>query len=757
MANELSVVGRRLPLKDAYEKVTGELKFAVDISLPGMLYGKILRSPYAHAKIVRIDVTRAQLLHGVEAVITYKDLPREEWIERSFNYRGPVLDERVRFAGDEVAAVAAKDKFTAEEALAQIEVEYEELPHVFDLEKAMEPDAPKVSPHGNVRQPSIYEWGNLEKGFAEADLIVEHKTKMGSQQVAPIGRNACIANWKGKKLTVWTSTQTPFQLRDELARFLKMLQNNVRVIGLPTGPSFGLWWSNNFHFITVFLAKQAGRPVKLELTQEESFATVKRRDTPVSYGKLGVKKDGSFTAIQFKHYFDNGAYGFKSNPYESVSDLWGGRTPHGRFEMYGVSTNLLTCGCMRGVGDISMTFCMEQLIDKAAEELKMDPLEIRLKNHIRTGETIRSRDRPYKAFGLAVPDIVLSSCGLDECIRKGAEAIGWKEKWKGWGKPTEVCGTRNRAVGMAVACHISGAKFLGCPSAIVRVNPDGSVNLLSGVGCMGQGAETTQAQIAAEELGVPFENITCVQGDTETCPWSPPTVGSINAHQTGMATQAAAADAKRQLCELASGELGADPADLDVKGGIIHVKGQLKKGIPITDVTSKIRPETLSPPSIIGRAWKNVPESPIAKLFMAHFVEIEVDTETGEVKIIKYVAAHDSGRIINPDICENQVSGGVLLGCGFGLVEGLIFDKETGRVLNHNFLDYKIFTALDTPDIESIFVDLIDPVGPFGVKGIGEATAAPAPTAVAQAIYNAIGVRLEVPITPEKILEALGK
>ncbi len=718
MIEELSVVGRRLPLKDAYEKVTGSLKFSIDVSLPGMLYAKILRSPYAHARIVRLDTTRAKSLPGVEAVVTYKDVPEEEWVESSFNYRGRVLDERVRFAGDEVAAVAAKDKCVAEEALNLIEVGYEELPHVFDVEKAMDPEAPKVSPAGNVRPPSVVEWGNVEKGFEEAQLIVEHKTRIGNQQHAAIGRNACIASWEGDKLTVWTATQTPFQLRDELARLLKMPQSMVRVIGLPTGPSFGLWWSNNFHFITVFLAKNAGKPVKLELTQEEVFATVKRRDTAVSYGKLGVKRDGSFTAIYFRHYFDNGAYGYKNNPYESVSDLWGGKTPHGKFEMYGISTNLLTGGCMRGVGDLAMGFCMEQLIDKAAEELGMDPLEIRLRNHIQAGDPIRSRARTYKVFGFPAPALLLSSSGLDQCLRKGAEAIAWKEQWKGWGKPSEVNGSKRRGLGMATAVHCSGSNLLGCPSVIIRINHDGSAHLFTGVGRMGQGAETTQVQIAAEELGIPVEDFVGTHGDTETCPWSPPTVASINAHQTGLATQAAAADAKRQLCELASQELAVGPEDLDIKNGLVYVKAQPERGIRITDVTAKIMPQFLSRPCIIGRAWSNVPPTPIAKMFMAHFAEVEVDTETGEVKILKYVAAHDSGRIINPDVCENQVSGGVLLGCGFGLTEDLIFDEKTGSILNPNYTDYKIFTALDAPDIEIIFADVIDPVGAFGAKGI---------------------------------------
>jgi len=753
---KLSVIGKRVPLEDAYEKVTGRTKFAVDISLPGMLNAKVLRSPYAHARIVKIDTSKAEALPGVEAVITHKDVPQEEWLEESLNYLGRVLDDRVRFVGDEVAAVAAIDVDTAEEALDLIEVEYEELPHVFDVEEAMKPDAPQVTPHGNVREPFVVEWGNIEQGFKEADLIVEHRTTMDAQQHAPVGLNACIASWEDGKLTIWTSTQTPFEVRDVMAGYLKMPISKVRVIGLPTGGSFGLFWLNNFHFLAVFLAKKAGKPVKLELTREETFSTVKRRDIPVTYVRLGVKKDGSFAAIHMRHYFDNGAYGFKHNPYEVTSSLWVRNARHGKFEMYGVSTNLYTAGCMRGVGDMSMGFCMEQAIDMAAEKLGIDPLEIRLKNHTRGGDPIYSDVPVYKMMGVPPPEQTLSSSGLDKCIKEGAKAIGWDEKWKGWGKPLEVKGSKRRAVGMAVSSHCAGQRYLGTPSVVVKVNQDGSVNLLTGVGRLGQGVETTQAQIAAEVLGVPVESIVGTHGDTETCPWGVATVASINTHQTGVATQAAAADAKRQICELASREFGAKPEDIDIKNGVVFVKGQPEKSIPLAELTAKTDPETATWPTIVGSAAKNIPHTPIARFYMAHFADVEVDTETGKVKILKYVAVHESGRIVNPSVCENQVVSGVLQGCGFALGERLIFDENTGQILNPNFVDYKILRALDMPDPEVRFVEEIDPVGAFGAKGLGEGTLCPCPATLAQAIYNATGAEFNtIPFTPETVFRAL--
>lgn len=751
---ELKVIGQRVPLLDAYEKVTGSFKYAVDISLPGMLVGKILRSPHPRARMLSIDVSKATALPGVVAILTPDDVPQEEWGERSFNHRGRVLNDQPRFLGDEIAAVAAVNEHVAEAALALIEIKWEVLPHVFGIMDATKPDAPQITPYGNVRS-SVVEDGDLDKGFKAADLIVEHETTMGNQSHAPLGRNGCVATWEGNKMTLWTGSQTPFQIRDELARILKVPQNRVRLVGMPTGASNGLWWACNFHFIAAFLSRKARRPVKIELTQEEAMATVKRRETPISWGRLGVKRDGTFTAIHFKHYFDNGAHGYKAYPFESVSDLWGRHRPAIRFEFYGVNTNTSNAGCMRGVGDLTMTFCTEPLIDKAAAELGMDPLEIRLKNHIVAGDPIHSQKNIYKRFNVPFPGEYLTSGGMDQCIQKGAAAFGWKNKWRGFGKPTSVNGNKIRAVGMACACHICGGRHLGGPSVIVKINHDGSINLLTGVGRMGQGVETTQAQIAAEELGVPLESITGTHGDSDVCPWSPSSVGSVNAHQTGMATKAAARDAKEQILLLAGREMGVPPGELDIKEGWIHVKAKPGKRIAFSEMTRKVHPDWLTPPYIVGRAAWNLPVGQIAKMFMTHFVEIEVDAETGVTKLLKIVAVHDSGRIINPSVCENQVSGGALIGSGFALTEDLVWDAKTGRVLNPNFADYKILNALDAPPMDIFFADVVDPVGPFGIKSIGEGATCPTPSAIGQAIYNAIGVRLNSPFTPERVLEAI--
>jgi CO/xanthine dehydrogenase Mo-binding subunit len=755
---KLSQVGRSVPLEDAYEKVTGQMDFTADLTPQGTLYAKILRSPFTHAKIVNINTDKAEALPGVEAILTYQDITNKEWMEESLNYLGPVLDDRVRFIGDDVAAVAAISEEIAEQALELIEVEYDELPSVLGLEEAMKPDAPQVCPHGNVREPTIVDWGDLEIGFKEADHIVEYQTTMEAQAHAPIGLNGCIAEWIGEKVTIWTCTQTPFAIRDVMAEYLEIPMNRVRVVGLAAGGSFGLWWLNNFHFLTVLLAKKARKTVKLILTREETFNAVKRRDIPKTTVKLGVKEDGVFTAIHMKHLFDNGAYGFKVNPYESISDLWHRHTQHGKFEFYGVSNNLLTSGCMRGVGDLTEAFCMEQVIDMAAEKIGMDPLEIRLKNHVRAGDPQRSDNFAFVAMKIPIPDIVLSSSGMEQCIKQGAEAIDWKNKWKGFGKPYSIDGSKRRAIGVGTASHVSGQRHLGSPAVFIKVYHDASVHILTGVGRCGQGVETTQAQIVAEELGIPAEMVKGVHGDTDACPWAQATVASTHAHITGLASRAAAADAKQKILKLAGTVINCDPSDIDIKNAIIFQISKPDNAIPITDVTNKILPAdgTLFGPTIIGASVNNVPVSPVARMYMAHFVEIEVDMETGKIKLLDYVAATDSGTIINPEVAENQIIGGVIQAAGLALSERLIFDENSGQILNPNFIDYKLLRAADLCEIKVIFVEEKDPVGAWGIKGIGEGVLAPVPAAINSALFNATGIHFNtLPLVPEKILTAI--
>jgi CO/xanthine dehydrogenase Mo-binding subunit len=764
MKDATSVVGKSLPLIDAYEKVTGRLKYAGDLpALHRMHYVKVLRSPYAHARIVSIDVSRAEALPGVSAVITHKDditgkrkTCGTPWVDPSFNFRGPMIAEEVCFVGDEVAAVSAIDEETAKQALQLIEVEYEELPAVFDLEEAMRPDAPQVRPWGpNCLNPSVFEWGDIEKGFADADHVIENRITMGNQQHAPLDRNACIANWEGDCLSIWTSTQALFWIRDAMTDFFDLSPNKVKIHSTPTGGSFGLWWGNNFMFIAAALARKARRPVRFVLTRDEVQTTVKRRERPLIDAKIGIMKDGTMVSQSYRHILDNGAYGNKFDPYQSVADIY--TTPNGRAEFIGVATNLLTAGCMRGVGDLTLAYAIEQTVDMAAEKIGMDPVQFRLKNHWKPGDICQTSQEVVFAKLLfnREPKVKLTSSGLAECITKGAEKFGWKEKWKGWGKPSSVDGTKVRGIGMGISTHISGLAFFGFNGITIKVNPDGTMVLTTGIGRMGQGGDTTQAMVAAEVLGVGLEDINVVDGSSEVCGHTMVTFGSNGMHMVARATKAAAEDAKRQLLEFAARHLEASPEDLEMKGRRIFVKGSPDQGMELKELMSTPIYQYLAPPEVIGRASQGVEFHEAGKMMIADFAEVEIDTRTAQMKIVKFLAYHDSGTIVNPAVCENQVAGGYYQSMGLCTTENLVFDEETGAILNPNFMDYKIMGPLDLPDPDINFEQVYDEHGPFGAKGIGEGVTCAVPIAVANAVYNAIGARLDLPITPAKILQAL--
>lgn len=764
MKIDTALVGKSLPLIDAYEKVTGKLKYAGDLpALQRMHYAKVLRSPYAHARVVHIDTRKAEALRGVSAVITHRDditgkkkTCSTPWVDPSFNFRGPMISQEVCYVGDEVAAVSAVDEQTAQEALGLIEVEYEELPAIFDLEESIKPGAPAVRPWGpNALDPSLFEWGDIEAGFAASDYIIENRVTIGNQQHAPLDRNSCIAAWEGERVSIWTSTQALFWIRDAVTDFFELSPNQVRVYSTPTGGSFGLWWGNNFMFLAIALARKARRPVRLTLTRNEVQTTVKRRERPLIDGKIGLKADGTLVSQSYRHLMDNGAYGNKWDPYQSVADIY--TTSHGRFEFVGVATNLLPAGCMRGVGDLTLAYAMEQTMDMAAEKIGMDPVEFRLKNHWKTGDICHTSQEVLFAKLLfnREPEVALTSSGLEECIRKGAELFQWKQKWKGWGQPSAVEGHKVRGVGMAISTHISGLAFFGFNGITIKVNPDGTVVLTTGIGRMGQGGETTQAMVAAEVLGIELGDVNVVDGDSEVCGHTMVTFGSNGMHMVARATQAAAQDAKRQLLEFAARHLEANAADLDLKDRRIFVKGTPEIGIGLKELMSKPIYEYLAAPEVIGRASLGVEFDKAGKMMMCDYAEVEIDTRSAQLRIVNFVACHDSGTIVNPAVCENQVAGGYCQSVGLSTTEHLVFDEETGAILNPNFMDYKIPGPLDMPDPTIYFADVYDEDGPFGAKGIGEGVTCAVPAAISSAVYNAIGVRLNPPITPDKIMRAL--
>jgi CO/xanthine dehydrogenase Mo-binding subunit len=416
---------------------------------------------------------------------------------------------------------------------------------------------------------------------------------------------------------------------------------------------------------------------------------------------------------------------------------------------------------MRGVGDVTLGAFVERLLDMVAIKLDMDPLEFRLKNHTRTGDellSMRSFLDEDQLSSLEEP-ICLSSDALHECMEKGAQAFGWKEKWKGWGKPYSIEGPKRLGAGMAAGVCVNGDDARGNVSALVRVHQDGSATLFCSMGRIGQGSETTQAQIAAETLGMSIYQIRVEGGDTLVTPWSHGSAASNTACRTGFATMSACLDAKSQILDIASKyHFGSDPGELDIKQDRIYQKSDPKKSIPLGEMLSEPIPDTFSPPVIIGRPVKSMPNSLAIRNYGVHFVGVEVDTDTGKISIIDYVAAQDSGTVLNPKVLENQVVGGAILSSGFALVESLAFDPQTGRILNPGFMDYKVFRAPDFPlQPTTILCEPYDPVGPYGVKGAGEVPANVPIPAISQAVYNAIGVWMDVPMTPQRVLSALGK
>ena len=770
MSEEFSVIGKRLPRLDAIEKVKGEAKFTSDIQLPQMLHAKFLRSPHAHARIVSIDTTKAEALPGVKVVLTHKNVPKVHpgIFEEKFEY---LLDETVHYAGEEVAAVAAVTKEIAEEALKLIEVEYGVLPAVFDKEEAMKPDAPLVRPElgSNLyRCPRTVggmlplEWGDVEKGFAEADYIVEGTYESPFQHPTSPEPRSVICQWIGDGLTCWASTQIPQGVREELAKCLGIPLSSVRVISTYSVGGYGFKQPDKIAVLAALLAKKTSRPVKAVFTREEDFIATHRRIDCKMYAKLGVKRNGKITALHTKVLENFGrdsvvncialAYG----AVDTCSMLY--QYQNSRFEGYLVITNIQDHGAMNGFGDPEPGFCIERLMDEAAEKIGMDPVEFRLKNCMRYGdkgmEIYPAIYGPVE-WGVVGPDID----SLPECIKRVAEKAQWKKKWKGWKRPVEVGGTKRRGMGIAIGMHTCFAR--PPDSSTVKMNRDGTADVFSSDPEIGQGLRTAMGQVVAEVLGLRYEDVNVLLSDTSITPYGPGVFGSRGTLGGVGAAYRAALDVKRQLFGITAGRLGVKPEELEAKGRRICVKGHPEKGIPIAEVCLagyQVTGSVVLPyPWIDERTGKRIAPVSVA----ATIAEVEVDTETGELNVLRLTSAHDCGRALNPTIVENQIDLSVTMANGWVRSEKLIIDKSTGMIINPNMLDYKVMTILDMPkmeDMQKILVEFPNPWGPFGAKGMSETgMTTPAP-AIANAIYNAIGVRIRGDhLTPERILEALGK
>ena len=738
MRGKFSVVGKRISKLDAVELATGKAEYLDDIELPGMLHVKMLGSPHAHANIKRINTCKAEKVPGVEKVVTLKDAPKIPF-NPGFYYMDPkdkyIFDKKVRFVGEAVAVVAAVSEDVAEEALDLIDVEYEKLPEVLDPEEAMLPGSAKI--HDVERNVAAYvtnEWGDIEKGFKEADHIFDDRYTTTRQVHAPIEPHACMASYKSGKLTIWSNTQIPFHVRSILAEIFGMPQNKIRVIAPFIGGGFGGKDEVILEPICTLLTLKTGKPVKLKLTRQEVFYLTTTRHPCIFELKTGVKNDGTLVARHIKAIVNTGAYASHG---PAVAGSMGTReiglfkSPNVKFEAHTVYTNSPVAGAFRGYGNPQHSFAVESQLDAIADKLGMDPVELRLKNIIKPGDLNPGTSNK------------LMSNDLKECIVRARKSIGWKQKLNNPGKDI----TKKRGVGIALLMHNTGAYpyIKEFSSAVVKLNDDGTVQILSGVVDIGQGIKTTVAQIVAEEIGTCFEKVSISPPDTEFVPVDRGTYASGSLYIGGEAARRAAADAKVQLLKKAAKMMRTKIVDLKVENGVISAKSKptVKKSIG----------EVVGEETIIGKAAYIPPSN--APVFGAQVVEVEVDTERGDIKILKLVYAHDVGRAINPTIVEGQIEGGAVMGLGYALTEDLVLDSK-GRPVNKNFTDYKLLHATDVPNIQPIIVESIEPTGPFAGKGVGEPSLVPTAPAVANAICRATGARIkELPLTSERVFKTL--
>ena len=710
---EFKFIGKPTARIDGRKIVTGQAKYTHDIRLRGMLAGKILRSPHAAAEVVSVDLGPAKSLPGVLAALQ-------------------LAEGKVRYAGQQVAAVAAVDEKTAERALDLIKVDYRVLPAVVDWEKARDPNAPEVRDgKPNVEKFNEAARGDVEKGFKEADVVIERTYRTNFEIHHPTETHGSVAAWDGDQLTVYDSTQNVHGVRDGLARALKIPAAKVTVIKNYMGGGFGSKLGLSEHTVVAArLAQDAGRPVKVVLSRRDNSLCVGYRPSSHQTYKGGVKKDGTLTALQLVNYASGGT-GYGDEVSEPAVDLY--RCPNLKVEEFTVFTNTGASRATRAPGHTQGMLGLEGFLDELAAAIDMDPLELRKKNY--TTKNQGDTGLPY------------STKGLDKCYEAGAGAIGWERRNR---RPGEGGGPVRRGIGMSSSIWWG----TGVPGTLADVvlYPDMSVEVVCGTQDLGTGTRTHMAVVAAETLGLEPKDITIKIGNSDY-PWAPGSGGSVTTPSVAPAVRDAALKAVERLKQVAARKLEAKPADIVMEGRTFAVQGSAGKSIAFADVYRELRRET-----VFHGERGGFPQDQYAfNTFGAHFAEVEVDCETGKVRVLKYVAAHDSGRIINRQTAESQVIGAVTQGLSAGLFEERVMDSNLGYPVNTNLRDYKIATSLDMPEITTIFVDVVDDrLNNLGAKGLGEPPRIPSSAAIANAVYNAIGVHVaEIPMTPKRVLEAL--
>lgn len=727
----LSVVGHPYPRLEGREKVSGRAIYASDIRLPGQLYGKVLRSPYPHARITRLDVSGAEAVPGVHAVLSMLNAPPIGWYQE-----GQLFESTVRLVGDEVAAVAAESEEQAEDALRLIEVAYEPLPFVTTIAAALAPDAPKVHESGNIAgEPVIYERGDPEAGLRQADVVIDERYETPCALHNALEAHGGTAFWDGDQLTLWDSTQAVFVVREEVARAVGLPEHRVRVIKHHMGGGFGakqIAWKVDV--IASLLSKLAGRPVQLILDREAENLVSGNRNPTRQRVRLGARRDGTLTAIVAEIAQAAGAYrtgGEASDVSGTYQSLY--RCPNVRTEQTAVYINAGPAVAFRAPGFVEGAAALEQAMDELARALEIDPVELRRRNY---SEVDQPSGKPY-----TLPE------GLRLSYDRVTEAFGWQDR----PRPSSS-GTKRRGTGFAAHDWVGGGGH-DPGYAWIEMNADGTVEVITGTQDIGTGTRTGLAQIAAEELGLPLEQITLRLGDTGVGPYSPVSSGSATQATIGPAVRAAAVDLKRQVLDVAAALLEVSAVRLSIEDGKVLVDGDPERAVALSEVTEKIAPHMLQ---ARGCRAPN-PEDKAVRTFGAQCVEVEVDTETGTIDILRLATSHDCGRIVNPTMVDSQVIGGITQGIGFALMEERVVDDRLGIVLNANLEDYYVPTVADAPPIAHAPVDVPDlAANSTGAKGIGEPPLIPTAPAIANAVYDAIGIRIrEYPLSRQRVLAAL--
>ena len=758
---ELTVVGKPLNRRDAAEKVTGQAKYSGDIKLPNMLFGKILHCPHPRARILRVDASKAEALPGVRAVLTKENT--KGWRTSWYKIPEIAFPEVFTHEGGEVAAVAAEDVTVAQKALELIDVEYQVLTPMQDAEQTLKtPPPPLVGdeeyPGREIfdRKPFVIKRGDVEKGFEEADVIVEETYTTQVSHHGSIQTRACVASWDGENLTVWDAIQGVWYSKLALADSLGLDPENVRVIVKYLGGGFGSKaWSHRITFYAAKLSMLTGKPVKMERTRREEFVNHSRRwDCKIEL-KMGAKKDGTLTAIHQRAVANMGAAATGEN-YYCMQIIWHTANLHAcpnvYLEQIGVYTNRQITGPTRSPLNMPAIFALESHMDRMAVKLGMDPFELRMKNYTtyQTVGTDESEDPSAsgKSYDNKIP---YSSKILDQCMKLATDGIGW-EKRKGLKQSSQ--GAVKRGMGMASYIVLQGVGLHPyVAEAKVAIHNDGTINLFVGVVDIGGGQQTILPMIAAEELGVGALDITVIYGDTKDTPYAPSCHASRLTPEMGPAVLQAAAEARQKLFSFAAPLLDVAADEIRSKNGEIYARSDSSHSIPFQLVCGKITPGI----PILGQGSRAPnPKEPMMATFGAQAVELEVDTETGRVNILKVAAAQDFGKAINPKLCASQVYGGIEFGVGYGLTEEGLYDSKTGRLLTSNLHQYRMPTSVDFPPVDVYLTEVEDPYFAYSAKGAGENTNAPTPAAIRNAVYNAIGIWFnDLPITPDKILKAI--